>query len=91
MGRAKNRKGKNSERALAAKNSDMKINCQNSNDACRLKSRFVIVSIFETNSFPVRVQNLRLAQTKLSKISSQIIRLKRPEIATPAARKNEPN
>jgi hypothetical protein len=64
MGSVKNRKGKNSERELAAKNSDMKINYQSSNDACRLKSRFVIVSIFETDSFPVRVQNLRLARSQ---------------------------
>jgi hypothetical protein len=60
-------------------------------DTHNSKPLFIMLSKFDMENFPVRVQHLRLAQTKPSKISSRIIRLEQPEIATPAARKNEPN
>jgi hypothetical protein len=51
-------------------NSDMKIRYRRSDDTRHSKPLFVVVSKFDTDSFPVRVRYLRLAQTKVSKPSS---------------------
>jgi hypothetical protein len=54
----------------ATENSDMRISFRRSNDTRHSKPWFVMVSKFDTDSFPVRVRYLRLAQTKASKTSS---------------------
>ena len=75
---------------VTTENSDLKIGLGRS--SIRHSKPLVIrLSRFDMENFPVRVQHLQLAQAQPSKISSLIIRLERPEIATPAARKNEPN
>jgi hypothetical protein len=75
---------------VTTENSCLKINFRRFSSH-HSKPLFIRSSKFDMENFPVRVQHLRLAQTRLPKISSRIIRLERPEIATPAARKNEPN
>jgi hypothetical protein len=75
---------------VTTKKSQMKIGFDNLSTH-HSKRLSIVVSRFEMDNFPVRVRPLRLAQSKLPKISSLIIRLERPEITTPATRKNEPN
>ncbi|MGD0207178.1 MAG: hypothetical protein ABSC89_06195 [Verrucomicrobiota bacterium] len=58
-------------------NSDMRISCREPNDARRSKPWFVMVSQFNTDSFPVRVRYLQLAPTQVSKTSSGTSRLER--------------
>jgi hypothetical protein len=59
------------------KNSDMRISFRRSNDTRRSKPWFVMVSQFDTDSFPVRVQFLQSAPTQGSKTSSRNNRLAR--------------
>jgi hypothetical protein len=59
------------------KNSDMRISFRRSNDTRRSKPWFVMVSQFDTDSFPVRVQFLQWAPTQVSKTSSGTSRIKR--------------
>jgi hypothetical protein len=61
----------------ATENSDMRISFRRSNDTRHSKPWFVMVSKFDTDSFPVRVRYLRLAQTKVSKTSSEASSLER--------------
>lgn len=51
-------------------NSDMRISFQRFNGNRHSKPLFVMVSKFDTDSFPVRVRHLQLAQTGMSKTSS---------------------
>jgi hypothetical protein len=60
-----------------AKNSDMRISFRRSNDTRRSRPWFVMVSQFDTDSFPVRVQFLQSAPTQGSKTSSGASRLER--------------
>jgi hypothetical protein len=59
------------------KNSDMRISFRRSNDTRRSKPWFVMVSQFDTDSFPVRVQFLQWAPTQVSNTSSGTGRLER--------------
>jgi hypothetical protein len=59
------------------KNSDMRISFRRSNDTRRSKPWFVMVSQFDTDSFPVRVQYRQSAPTRVSKTSSGTGRLER--------------
>src|SRR5208283_4353226 len=51
-------------------NSDMRISFQRFNGNRHSKPLFVMVSKFDTDSFPVRVRHLRLAQTGAPETSS---------------------
>jgi hypothetical protein len=62
------------------KNSDMRISFRRSNETSRSKPWFVMVSQFDTDSFPVRVRHLQLAPTQGSKTSSGTSRLERRRI-----------
>ena len=64
-------------RNATTENSDMRISYRKSNDTRNAKPWFVMVSKFDTDSFPVRVRYLRLAQTKVSKTSSGASSLER--------------
>jgi hypothetical protein len=55
----------------------MRISFQRFNDTRRSKPWFVMVSQFDTDSFPVRVQYLQSAPTQVSKTASGISRLER--------------
>jgi hypothetical protein len=58
-------------------NSDMRISFRRFNDTRRSKPLFVMVSQFDTDSFPVRVQFSQLAPARVSKTSSGASRLER--------------
>jgi hypothetical protein len=58
-------------------NSGMRISFRRSNDTHRSKPWFVMVSQFDTDSFPVRVQYLQWAPIQGSKTSSGTSRLER--------------
>ncbi len=61
----------------AKENSDMRTNFWKPNDTRRSKPWFVMVSQFDTDSFPVRVQYRQLAPTQGSKTSPGNNRLER--------------
>ncbi len=55
----------------------MKIGYRSSNDTRHSRPLFVVVSKFDTDSFPVRVRHLQLGQTKALKTPSGVSSLER--------------
>jgi len=76
-------KGKCNERECHHKNSSMKISNRRISDTSHSQPLFVMVSRFGTDSFPVRVRYLRLAQTTVGKTSSGISGLERRRTPQP--------
>ena len=76
----KNNNNQHNERESHQDNSDMRISFQRFNGNRHSKPLFVMVSKFDTDSFPVRVRHLQLAQTGVSKTSSAASSLERRRI-----------
>jgi hypothetical protein len=62
---------------LITERPEMKIGYQRSNDGHYSQPLFVVVSKFETDSFPVRVRHFRLGQAKSSETLSGATSLER--------------
>lgn len=58
----------------------MNIGYRKSDDIRHPRPLFVVISQFDTDSFPVRVRYFRLGKTKVSKTASEISRLERRKI-----------
>jgi hypothetical protein len=58
-------------------NEDMKISCRRSNDTRHSKPLSVMVSKFETDSFPVRVRLAASATTGTPDFPSRVLRFER--------------
>lgn len=58
-------------------NKDMKISCREPNDTCHSKPLLVMVSKFETDSFPVRVRLAASATTGTPDFPSRELRFER--------------
>ena len=50
----------------------MKISCRRSNNTRRSKRLFIMVSTFDSDSFPVRVRCLQMGLTQASNTSSEV-------------------